>query len=64
MRLHPNPEDDYRGKVMALRDLLHEEGTKAEALDIVRGLIQEVDLDDRPGQTSEIELVGHIAAMT
>jgi len=55
--------DAYRDKVAALRDALYQEDTRAEAFEILRGLIEKVVIHDRPGQTPEIELIGDIATM-
>ena len=63
VRLHPNLADTYRDKVAALRDALYQEDTRAEAFEILRGLIDKVVIHDRPGQKPEIELIGDIAAM-
>ena len=63
VRLHPNLADAYRDKVAALRDALYQEDTRAEAFEILRGLIEKVVIHDRPGQTPEIELIGDIATM-
>ena len=63
VRLHPNIAESYRAKVEALRDALYQEDTKAEAFEILRGLIEKVAVHDRPGQPPEIELIGDIARM-
>jgi hypothetical protein len=63
VRLHPNLAEAYRSKVENLRDSLYQEDTKAEAFEILRGLIEKVVIHDRPGQHPEIELIGDIAAM-
>ena len=63
VRLHPNLADAYRSKVVAVRDALFQNDTKAEAFEIMRGLIEKVVIHHRPGQTAEIELIGDIAVM-
>ena len=47
----------------ALRDALYQEDTRAEAFEILRGLIATVVNHDRPGQTPEIKRIGDIATM-
>src|SRR5262249_37468562 len=61
-RFHPNLAEIYRRKVADLQAALAEPATEAEALEILRGLVERVVL--YPAETGfEIELVGEIAAM-
>jgi site-specific DNA recombinase len=61
-RLHPNLAEVYRRKVEALHEALADSHTGAEALEILRSLIERVVL--YPSDTGfEIELVGEIAHM-
>ncbi|MHB2170109.1 recombinase family protein [Alsobacter sp. R-9] len=63
IRLHPNLADLYRKKVAALHEALQDPRTQAEALDIVRSLIEQVIVRPREGGGFEVELVGEIASM-
>ena len=61
-RLHPNLAELYRRKVADLQSALAEPGTRTEALEILRGLVERVVL--HPVEKGfEIELIGEIAAM-
>ena len=64
-RLHPNLAELYRAKVADLRAALTGEGAdRAEAFELLRGLIERVTL--RPAETEsgyELELTGDIARM-
>jgi len=62
LRLHPNLAEVYRKKVADLQAALAAPASHAEALDILRGLIERVEV--RMGETGiEIELVGAVAQM-
>jgi hypothetical protein len=62
LRLHPNLAEIYRRKVADLQAALADSKGQAEALEILRGLIERVVL--HPAEKGfEIELVGEIAAM-
>jgi hypothetical protein len=61
-RLHPNLAEIYRQKVGNLANALVDPGTRTEALDIMRGLIERVAVRPAAGGF-EIELVGEIANM-
>jgi site-specific DNA recombinase len=62
LRLHPNLAEVYRRKVADLQAALADPAAHAEALDILRGLIERVDV--RAGDDGiSIELVGAIANM-
>jgi site-specific DNA recombinase len=61
-RLHPNLAEIYRQKVANLQDALADPVTQTEALEILRGLIEQVVV--RPADDGfAIELVGEIANM-
>jgi site-specific DNA recombinase len=61
-RLHPNLAELYRKKVASLQEALIDPATKVEALEILRSLIDRVEVSaDENGFT--IELVGEIANM-
>ena len=61
-RLHPNLAELYRRKVAELHDALRDPSTRSEAIELLRGLINEVIL--YPTDSGfEIELVGEIAKM-
>src|SRR6266478_8044297 len=61
-RLHLNLAELYRRKVADLQSASAEPGTRTEALEILRGLIERVVL--HPVEKGfEIELIGEIAAM-
>jgi len=61
-RLHPNLAEVYRQKVEALHEALADPHSGAEALEILRSLIERVVLHPRV-TGFEIELVGDIAHM-
>ena len=61
-RLHPTLADVYRRKVDDLEKALNEEGTRAEASEAIRQLIDEVRLVPDDG-TLKIELYGELAAL-
>jgi len=61
-RLHPNLAEIYRRKISNLREALSEPDTQAEALEILRGLIERVSVRSTSAGF-EIELVGEIANM-
>jgi site-specific DNA recombinase len=59
-RLHPNLAEIYRRKISNLREALSDSDTQAEALEILRGLIERVSVRST-GTGFEIELIGEIA---
>jgi len=62
VRLHPNLADLYRQKVTQLHAALEDPELRAEALDLIRGLIERVEF--YPAEDGfRIELVGEIASM-
>ncbi len=61
-RLHPNLAELYRSKVANLTDALNEDGTRAEASEAIRALIDEVRLVPDAGKLN-IELYGELAAL-
>jgi len=61
-RLHPNVAAVYREKIASLREALNAEGTRAEAAECIRGLIEEIRLVPEKGRLS-IELFGQLAAL-
>jgi site-specific DNA recombinase len=61
-RLHPNLAELYRKKVASLQQALAEPVTQAEALEILRGLVERVSVR-HAAAGFEIELVGEIANM-
>ena len=61
-RLHPNLAELYRRKVDNLTSALNEEGTRQEASEAIRQLIDEVRLVPENG-TLNIELYGELAAL-
>lgn len=61
-RLHPNPAEIYRRKVADLQAALADPQMQAEALEILRGLIERLVLRSAE-KGFEIELVGEIVAM-
>ncbi|MCZ8104298.1 MAG: recombinase family protein [Burkholderiales bacterium] len=63
VRLHPNLAELYRRKVAALHEALRDPNTQAEALEIMRSLIEQVIVSPREGGGFEVELVGEIASM-
>ena len=62
VRLHPNLAEVYRQKVESLREALYDEGSRAEAVVILRGLIDEIRLTPMDGELA-IYLVGNLAAI-
>ena len=63
VRLHPNLAAVYRGHVASLHEALHADPEGREALDIVRTLIERIEVHPAPGGGMEIEVVGELAAM-
>jgi site-specific DNA recombinase len=61
-RLHPNIAALYREKVASLHEALNAEGTRTEAAEHIRGLIEEIRLVPEKG-TLRIELFGQLAAL-
>ncbi len=61
-RLHPNLAEVYRRKVVNLQDALADPSTQTEALEILRGLIERVEVQAAENGFA-IELVGEIANM-
>jgi DNA invertase Pin-like site-specific DNA recombinase len=63
VRLHPNLAVVYRQKVSRLQELLGNDVTRAEAVEIIRSLVDHVTLRPTAEGGTEIELVGDIAQM-
>lgn len=63
VRLHPNLAHLYREKVAALHDLLADEATRTEAVEIIRTLIDRIVLWPIESGGLEVELIGDLAAM-
>jgi site-specific DNA recombinase len=62
VELHPNLADLYRRKVTELKNILNDETTRAQAVDIIRSLIDHIEII--PGQKRgqcEIVVVGALA---
>ncbi|MFB6261335.1 MAG: recombinase zinc beta ribbon domain-containing protein [Thiohalorhabdaceae bacterium] len=63
-RLHPNLSSLYRERVAQLHDALQDPDEGQHALEVLRGLIERVEISpDASGEGLEIELVGAIAQM-
>jgi site-specific DNA recombinase len=62
---HPGLAGIYAGKVSHLAEALNEDGTRAEAADLLRGLIETVILhpDAEAPHGHRIELFGELAAI-
>jgi hypothetical protein len=63
VRLHPNLAATYRRKVASLQTLLQEEGTRTEAVEIIRSFIDQVIFRPTAEGRLEVELVGELASM-
>ena len=63
VRLHPNLAAIYRRKVAALQNLLENDATRTEAVEIIRSLVDQVIFRPTPEAGLELELVGDIARM-
>jgi site-specific DNA recombinase len=61
-RLHPNVAVLYREKIARLREALNAEGTRTEAAEMIRGLIEKIRLVPEEGRL-RIELSGELAAL-
>jgi hypothetical protein len=61
-RLHPKLAEIYRRKVETLHEALAEPQTRDEALGILRGLVERIEVHPIEGGF-EIELIGEIARM-
>ena len=62
-RLHPNLAELYRAKVADLHSALTDPAYRTEATEIIRTLIERVEVHPTEGKGFEIELVGDIANM-
>jgi site-specific DNA recombinase len=62
VRLHPNVAELYVSKVNDLRNALNEDGTREEAAQILRGLVDEIRLHPVDEQL-QIELIGDLATL-
>jgi hypothetical protein len=60
--LHPNMAEVYRQRIAALHERLQSEETKAEAANILRGLVDQITLQP-DGNGLAIVLRGDLAAM-
>lgn len=60
--LHPNMTEVYRQRIAALHERLQSEETKAEAANILRGLVDQITLQPE-GKGPAIVLRGDLAAM-
>ena len=63
VRLHPNLAAIYRRKVAALQNLLENDATRNEAVEIIRSLVDQVIFRPTAEAGLEVELVGDIARM-
>ena len=63
VRLHPGIADTWSKKVAELKLLLRQEDTRAEAMEVVRSLIERVMIHPGKEGKFEIELEGEIARM-
>ena len=63
VRLHPNLAAIYHRKVAALQNLVQNEATRTEAVEIIRSLVDEVIFRPTAEAGLEVELVGDIAKM-
>ena len=63
VRLHPNLATMYRRKVAALQNLLENDATRTEAVEIIRQLVDRVIFRPAAAAGLEVELVGDIARM-
>jgi len=62
-RLHPNLAEVYRERVASLHEALRADPEGREALEIVRTLIERIEVHPMTGGGMEIEVVGELAAM-
>ena len=63
VRLHPNLAAIYRRKVATLQNLLEDDATRSEAVEVIRSLIDQVIFRPTAEAGLEVELVGDIARM-
>jgi len=63
VRLHPGIADSWARRVAELKHLLDQEDTRTEAMEIIRTLIERVNIHPREDGKFEIELFGEIARM-
>ena len=64
IRIHPNIHMIYRHKVADLVNVLNDENVRAEATDIIRGLMDNVVLTPSTGRTNlDVQLHGDLAAI-
>ncbi len=62
-RLHPNLAELCRAKVADLHLALADPNSRTEAIEIIRSLIERVDVRPARGKEIEIELTGDIVSM-
>ncbi len=64
LRIHPNIHKVYERKVAELIDVLNDDSIKAEAIEIIRGLVDKVVLVPEPNGTGlDAELHGDLATI-
>jgi site-specific DNA recombinase len=61
--LHPNLSDVYRNKVANLTEALNDHETKAEAITIIRSLLESIRLVPNADGSLDIELIGELAGL-
>nr|WP_237051384.1 recombinase family protein [Magnetospirillum sp. ME-1] len=62
-RLHPNLAEVYHTRVTSLHDALADPASSTEAIEIIRSLIERIEVRPTEGKGFEIELIGDIANM-
>ena len=62
-RLHPNLAEIYQARVTSLHDALADPASSTEAIEIIRSLIERIEVRPTDGKGFEIELIGDIANM-
>jgi DNA invertase Pin-like site-specific DNA recombinase len=63
VRLHPNLAAAYRRKVASLQNLLQDDATRTEAVEIIRSLVDQVIFRPTAKGRLEVDFVGNIARM-
>ena len=61
--LHPNMAEHYRAQVANLARVLNREENRAEAADILRSLVDRIELTPNQHQKLEINLYGDLAGI-
>jgi hypothetical protein len=63
VRLHPGIADSWSKRIGELKTLLENDDTRSEAIEIIRSLVERINVHPRGNGHFELEIVGEIAKM-